>query len=79
MLKGKQLKENGGQSTPAWKPRGKDQGPEPPFTTTLSATGTAPGVQTRTRMSAAVSPVCVCVFVYIILLVIAKGLLIILS
>lgn len=67
MLKGKQLKEDGGQPAVVGLRGslvGKTRGPEPPFTTTLSATGTAPGVQTRTCMSAAVSCVCayVCLF-----------------
>lgn len=66
MLKGKQLKENGGQPAAVrlWEPLGKDPGPEPPFTTTLSAIGTAPGVQTRTCMSAAVSCVCMCIYLH---------------
>ncbi|KAK1892449.1 Mediator of RNA polymerase II transcription subunit 17, partial [Dissostichus eleginoides] len=48
---GKQLRESRGH--PAWKPRGKDPRPEPPFTSTLPASGTAPGEQTRTCTSAA--------------------------
>ena len=53
-------------------------GPEPPFTTTLSAAGAAPECK-QGHVCVLLFPVCVCVFIYITLLLSAKGLLIILS